>query len=382
MGQFYVKGNMRTDKQRRNGTCPVYVRVGIKGKIIKIPLGIDGRAEEWDPQAGQFLEEGSGIRNTIIRKKVSLIEEFLWQQVAAGNEISTDLVRISFGNGNGTGFYALLEDCYRIQLRVVAPTTARHYRLVRKRLLEFDPAIGLHKVNQDLLVRFDAFLRSKGLGDGGLYTHHKILRVVLNYGVRRKILRENPYAYFKVRRDSPRHLTLSEQQVRAIQFLDIPQGKSTTTNTLGLTRDLFLFSCYTALRFSDIQKLNRSQLVGSSLFVRQSKTGLPVQIPLLDRSLQIITKYLSPDRERVFPYISNQTANKYLKDIAACCGIGLNLHFHLARHTFGSIMANSGMNVFALSRLMGHGSIKTTMMYVNHTLENVRDQMAQSSIFD
>ena len=380
MGHFYVKGIMRIDKQRRNGTCPVYIRVSVKGKIIKIPLGIGGTAAEWNAEAGQFLEVGSTVRNTIIRKRVAAIEEFLWQQVAADHEISTDLVRINFGKINGSGFYALLEDCYRIQLRVLACSTKRHYLLVKKRLQEFDPAIGLHKINQDFLVRFEAFLRSKGLGDGGVYTHHKVLRVVLNYGVRRKILRENPYSYFKVRRDSPRHLTLTEQQVRAIQLFEVPE--STTATTMELTRDLFLFSCYTALRFSDIQQLSRGQLVGSSLFVKQSKTGLPVQIPLLGRSEHIISKYLSQDRDRIFPYISNQTANKYLKDIAVCCDIGMNLHFHLARHSFGSIMANSGMNVFALSRLMGHGSIKTTMMYVNHTLENVRSQMAQASIFD
>ncbi|QEE50278.1 hypothetical protein FUA48_12020 [Flavobacterium alkalisoli] len=59
MGYFYVKGIIRTDKQRRNGTCPLYVRVSVKGKIIKIPLGICGSVAKWDPLS---VKTGSGHR--------------------------------------------------------------------------------------------------------------------------------------------------------------------------------------------------------------------------------------------------------------------------------------------------------------------------------
>ncbi|MFP9100468.1 tyrosine-type recombinase/integrase [Flavobacterium sp. RHBU_24] len=74
--------------------------------------------------------------------------------------------------------------------------------------------------------------------------------------------------------------------------------------------------------------------------------------------------------------------NHCLKHIAKLCGIELNLHFHLSRHSFGSVMATTGIDAFTLSRLMGHGSIKTTMLYVNNTLESVREQMGRSAIFD
>lgn len=383
MAYFNVKAILRTDKQRKDTTCPVYILVSIKGKSIKLPSGIYGFSQEWEPKLGVFIESASGIRNSVLRKKIAAIEEFLWQQVAANNELSVGLVRFHFGKSGSSDFHALLDECYKVQFRLLAPSTKKHYLLVRRRLLEFQEKIGLNTINHDFLMRFETFLRDKGIGDGGVGTHHKVLRVVLNYGIRKKVIAENPYFYFKVKRAQSRYANLSEEQVRAIQSLHMGAGQNKFQKGLGLTRDLFLFSCYTALRFGDVQSLTRHDIVNASyLMIRQRKTGVAVQVPLLERSIEIIERYASPDRELLFPFISNQAANRHLKQIAKMCGIDTNLHFHLSRHSFGSIMANSGVNAFSLSKLMGHSSIKTTMLYVNSNLEKVREQMSKASIFD
>lgn len=231
-------------------------------------------------------------------------------------------------------------------------------------------------------MRFETFLRNKGIGEGGVGTHHKVLRVVLNYGIRKKLITENPYFYFKVKRAQSRFTNLSEEQIKAIRSLDIKVGKNKLNQGLGLTRDMFLFSCYTALRFGDVQSLTRNNIINSSyLTIEQKKTGLAVRIPLLERSVKIIERYRSAVRELLFPLISNQAANRHLKRIATMCAIDVNLHFHLSRRSFGSIMADSGVNAFTLSKLMGHSSIKTTMLYVNSSLENIRGQMEKALNF-
>lgn len=382
MGYFNVKAILRTDKMRKDRTCPVYLKIAVSRKSIKIPVGIYGVIEEWQTTPGVFMEPGSSVRNTVLRNKLAAIEKFLWQQVASDNELSTDLVRFHFGKSKNIDFFALLDDCYQTQFRILAPSTKKHYLLVRRRLSEFQEHIGLHRVDQNFLLRFELFLRDRGIGDGGVSTHHKVLRVVLNYGLKRKIIKENPYTYFKVRRGIRHHTTLSEVQIKAIQELDIPPNDSKLANGLELTRDLFLFGCYTALRFSDIMTLNKKNLKGEYLVIRQLKTGLVVQVPLLHRSASIVKKYVAEDRDLIFPPISNQAANRCLKRIANMCAITCNVHFHLSRHSFGSLMAGTGMNPFSLSKLMGHSSIKTTMLYVNDTLENVRLQMGRSAIFD
>jgi hypothetical protein len=68
---------------------------------------------------------------------------------------------------------------------------------------------------------------------------------------------------------------------------------------------------------------------------QREKTSVPVKIPLLPRPLEIIRTYKShPEaigKSILFPTISNQKLNSYLKEIADVCGIQKNLTFHIAR---------------------------------------------------
>lgn len=76
------------------------------------------------------------------------------------------------------------------------------------------------------------------------------------------------------------------------------------------------------------------------LFTERNKTLVPVRIPLLFKAKEIIDKYKAHPRTKVtgtlFPTITNQKLNSYLKEIADLCGIKKNLTFHLARHTFAT----------------------------------------------
>lgn len=103
MGHFNLKAILRTDKRRKDDTCPVYVIVSIKGKSIKIPVGIYGISQEWESKPGIFNESVSSLRNSVLRKKIAAIEEFLWKQIAANNEISVSLVRLHFGKSENSG---------------------------------------------------------------------------------------------------------------------------------------------------------------------------------------------------------------------------------------------------------------------------------------
>src|SRR5690606_21513623 len=77
----------------------------------------------------------------------------------------------------------------------------------------------------------------------------------------------------------------------------------------------------------------------------RQKTEMPVNTPLLPKAVEIIKKYEGNIRAEVsntiFPVISNQKVNSYLKEIADLCGIKKNITFHLARHTFATTVTLS-----------------------------------------
>lgn len=382
MGEFNVKAILRTDKKRLDGQCPVHVKITIAGKSMKLATSLSATQQEWITNLGIFNELGSSVRNSILKKKITAIETFLWKHIAAGNQLTLQLMKDQFKKQKDVGFHALLDECFEVQFRILAEGTKKHYLLVKRRLLEFQPKIAIGEVDIFLLARFEKFLKDRGIGISGIATHHKIVNVVINYGIRKRVIKENPYADFKVKRAKPRNGTLTSEEIKALQTLTFTTGKHRRDKGLELTRDMFLFSCYTALRFGDVAQLTRLQVIGDShLLVEQEKTGAAVEVPLLRPSLDIIEKYSAEERDTVFPRMENQTSNRHLKKIAKMCGIAVNLHFHLSRHTFGNIMAASGMNAFTLSKLMGHTSMRTTMIYVNNPIDAVREQMAQAKIF-
>lgn len=110
------------------------------------------------------------------------------------------------------------------------------------------------------------------------------------------------------------------------------------------------------------------------LITKRYKTSVDENVMLLDIPLAIIRKYYDTNRKggKVFPMMSNQRINSYLKEIADLCGIKKNLTFHTARHTFASQMTLSeGVSIESVSKMLGHSQIKTTQVYAETSPERI-----------
>ena len=136
-------------------------------------------------------------------------------------------------------------------------------------------------------------------------------------------------------------------------------------------RDLFVFSCFCGLAYSDVANLRQENIQKSFdgnlwIITKRVKTNTDVNVPLLDIPKMILKKYKGklPDG-KILPVISNQKLNAYLKEIADICGIKKNLTFHLARHTFATHLLEQGTDLRTIQELMGHTDIKTTAIYLH-----------------
>ena len=70
------------------------------------------------------------------------------------------------------------------------------------------------------------------------------------------------------------------------------------------------------------------------------------------------------NNDLVFPVISNQKINQYLKQISAICGFNKNITFHSARHTFATtITLTNGIPIETVSKMLGHSNLQTTQIY-------------------
>ena len=105
----------------------------------------------------------------------------------------------------------------------------------------------------------------------------------------------------------------------------------------------------------------------------RKKTGTPENVMLLDIAVRIIKKYEGMAKDgKVFPMLSKESLNPHLKKIAKLCGITRNLHFHMARHTFASLIClQYGVPIETVSKAMGHKNISTTQRYAKVTHDKI-----------
>jgi integrase len=169
---------------------------------------------------------------------------------------------------------------------------------------------------------------------------------------------------------------LSDAQVRKIEGMSLI-GK------LDIVRDVFLLSCYTGLRFSDIKTLKDENLQKGIIIKKMVKTQLEVRIPireLFDGKTQcLIDKYGSVDA-MIAKVGSNATVNKILKEVfkkAGCADKGFT--FHTARHTFASLLLQDGIQLSTIQHLLGHANIQTTGIYAEVTDKVIANDLRKTT---
>jgi len=77
----------------------------------------------------------------------------------------------------------------------------------------------------------------------------------------------------------------------------------------------------------------------------------------------------------LLPVLSNQKMNAYLKEIAITAKINKHLTFHLARHTFATLMLTKGVSIETVAEMMGHLNIRTTQIYAKVVERKVSEEM-------
>jgi len=138
--------------------------------------------------------------------------------------------------------------------------------------------------------------------------------------------------------------------------------KRFSNSRLDLVKDIFIFSCFTGLSYSDVAKLT-SEDIGKGvdgdlwIFISRTKTGTASRIPLLPDAISIIDKYKSHPKavadRTLLPVFSNQKMNSYLKEIADCTGLNKELTFHCARHTFATtVTLTNGVPIETVSKIL------------------------------
>ena len=261
--------------------------------------------------------------------------------------------------------------------------TFQRYITVCKHLHEFIPHtykredIPLKELNLTFINDFEYFLRTeKKCRTNTVWGYMIVLKHIISIARNDGRLPFNPFAGYINSPESVDRGYLTKAEIQTL--MDAPM-KNTYHE---LVRDLFIFSVFTGLAYSDVKNLTTDNLqtfFDGNLWIitRRKKTNTESNIRLLDVPLKIIEKYKGMTRDnKVFPMPSNTTCNKILKEIGNQCGFKTRLSTHVARHTNATtVLLSNGVPIETVSRLLGHANIKTTQIYAKITNQKISQDM-------
>lgn len=266
-------------------------------------------------------------------------------------------------------------------------TTEKYVTLFLKDKLRKND-ISLSELNFKFLSDFEYFMRKlkrtdhiKPMGNNTVMKHIERLRKMINLAVRMEWMEKDPFTAHKAKFIKVQRGYLTQEE------LELIEQKEFSIERLQQVKDLFVFSCYTGLAYIDAISLKSTDIRkgidgGEWIFTARQKTDVPVQVPLLSKASKIIEKYKDHPKTifsgKVFPAISNQKLNSYLKEVADLCGISKNLTFHLARHTFATtVTLTNGVPIESVSKMLGHSDIRTTQIYSKVVEMKISEDMAK-----
>ena len=195
-------------------------------------------------------------------------------------------------------------------------STYKNFVVLKNHLIDFDENIKVDNFNEKKLNDYIYFLRdTKSMRNSSIAKQMQLLKWFLRWALKKGYTTNTSFESFrpKFKTTQKKVIFLTWEELTKLRDYQIPATKQ----YLERVRDVFLFTCFTGLRYSDAYNLKLSDIKGDWIEVTTVKTADSLTIELNDHSRAILEKYKDVhfEGEKVLPVISNQKMNDYLKEL-------------------------------------------------------------------
>lgn len=229
----------------------------------------------------------------------------------------------------------------------------------KTRLKDVDKAFCIGFIES--LKNAKSFRGGKPLAGSTIEAYLQLFTNAINVAVRKEILHSNPM-YKLDKADLPQH----HESTREYLSTDEVKALIKTPCDNEQIKQAFLFSCFCGLRYSDVEGLTWSNIYTENGCVKAKvtikKTQRTLILPLSAEALKWLPQRVG-DTDKIFNLPHITTVAKQVPQWANRAGITKKVTFHIARHTFATMMLTVGADLYTTSKLLGHSSINTTQIY-------------------
>ncbi|MDR2274374.1 MAG: site-specific integrase [Sphingobacterium sp.] len=279
---------------------------------------------------------------------------------------------------------------------VVAEGTIKAYVTVMNGIKEFESSkkrtYYTHEVNYEYFDQFAKFMmnRKKELVNATIKKRLAHTRVFLDRARKHGYKVDDSYKDFEWVENDVEVVALTMDELEKIKGVELYIEK------YKQVRDVFLFMCYTGLRFSDAKALKKHNIINGYIRLTATKTKELNGVPLSTKAKELIEKYKSESNDHIFPTPVNQSFNHWIKEVAKIAGltetvekvrfIGAKrrvelkprhdmISAHTARKTFVTLSLELGMKAEEVMPVTGHRSYKSFQRYVKVTEKRAKEAL-------
>ncbi|WP_313375838.1 site-specific integrase [Chishuiella sp.] len=365
----------RMKRLNKNKKGLIQICCYLNGKRTYFSTGIHVKPDEWDDKYSIVNSKNNDYEelNEELDEQMSELKDSIRFRKQKGDKISLKNLKEIKEVGIYTSFYKFMED--EIEKGLLKESTKKSQRRTLLVLNEFRKDLDFKELNVSFLMDFERYLNLQHLGTNTIYKYFKNIRTYVNLAIVKDFMEINDYPFkkFKLRQVEGNRDFLSPDELKRLENLNYSDD-----NILNKVRDIFLFSCYTGIRFSDIVRLKDEDFskVGDTYWLtfdmlkserkNDSSTKKILRLPiskLFDgKPVRIFEKYKG-EKKFMFDDFVNSEINKHLKSIETKLKSGKKISFHVARHTCATNLIYHGLPISTVQKILGHDKIETTQVY-------------------
>ena len=279
-------------------------------------------------------------------------------------------------------------------------STRKHFVTLKNHLKQFeeenDVDITFDSIDEKFIDDFVDFLENtREMRNSTIAKTYKQLKWFLRWAVNKEYTTNTKFERYKpsvckARKSNHENkfiVFLNDEELKKVKEFDFSNNER-----LDRVRDIFVFCCYSGLRYSDVEHLTKNNIYDDMIHITTIKTNDAIDIDLNDTTRSILAKYKDCEFKgnKALPVISNQKMNDFLKEMAMVCEIDQPLTkiyyagtkrmedtrpkykwmgTHTGRKTFIVRGLSKGIAPNVIMKWTGHSDYQAMLPYIDITKE-------------
>jgi integrase/recombinase XerD len=357
---------IRNDKKDAKGLVPIYLFM-YEGNHLKAKISIGQKIEVdgWNSEERKVKRKATNaaLINGLIEKTIAELKAKILAEQIVSKQVDVKLL-LRRERIKDACFYEFAET--QIKEKNYADETRRAYRIYIDKLKGFKKTLRLREINYQFLQRYEAYLRDELKNQHNtIWGNMKFINTMTNDAIKCNYLAIDPFkTYIRPKYKQTERTFLTGSELAAIE----KEVNETQDPGLHIIGKYFLFMALTGLRYSDAIRFKSWLHVidGERIVIETRKTGKITNLLINDK-----IKPLIPFLDNNGLSITQTDFNRKLKLIAAGAGVKKKVSSHVARHSFGSSLADLDIPVEVAKGLLAHGSTNSTKIYYHLKSSNL-----------